>query len=113
MKWLHAVIGLVLLLAIGGTLVSGPSRADLVRYRYLPGRKRIAGRSIATGRPGTLRVNSLGESGRRSRRSSLAGNGAAARVRGAELGKADVPALAAGTARLDGATNRGGRRGGT
>jgi GH15 family glucan-1,4-alpha-glucosidase len=60
MKWLRAVVGLVLLLAIGGTLVSGGSQADLVRYRYLPGSNEL--RMID--RYGTARdsrVHSLGD----------------------------------------------------
>jgi hypothetical protein len=60
MKWLRAVVGLALLLAIGGTLVSGGSQADVVRYRYLPGSNEL--RTID--RYGTAldsRVHSLGD----------------------------------------------------
>jgi glucoamylase len=60
MKWLRAVVGLVLLLAIGGTLVSGGSQADLIRYRYLPGNNELR----AIDRYGTARdsrVDSLGD----------------------------------------------------
>jgi hypothetical protein len=60
MKWLRAVVGLVLLLAIGGALVSGGSRADLVRYRYLPGSNEL--RTIDRyGTARNSRVHTLGD----------------------------------------------------
>jgi glucoamylase len=59
MNWLRALAGLVVLLAIGAALVSGGSRDDSARHRYLPETNSL--RTIALyGSERVVRVDSLG-----------------------------------------------------
>ena len=60
MNWRYAAVGLVVLLAIGGTFVSGGSRADLVRYRYLRGDNELRMVNLY-GKARVVRVRSLGD----------------------------------------------------
>lgn len=60
MNWLRALAGLVVLLAIGGALVSGGSRDDSVRHQYLPETNSL--RTVALyGTERVVRVDSLGD----------------------------------------------------
>ena len=60
MNWLRAGVGLVVLLAIGGALVSGGSEADSVWHRYLPGSNSL--RTVDRyGSERAVRLNSLGD----------------------------------------------------
>lgn len=58
----RAAVGLVALLAIGAILVSGGSRADLVRYRYLPETNALRTVSLY-GKERAVTVRSLGDRG--------------------------------------------------
>jgi glucoamylase len=57
---MRAVLGLVALLAVGAALVSGGSRADSVRYRYLPETNSVRTVSIY-GAERSVTVRSLGD----------------------------------------------------
>jgi hypothetical protein len=59
MNWLRALVGLVALLAVGGAFVSGGSRANSVRQRYLPESNSLRTVSIYGTERG-VRVDSLG-----------------------------------------------------
>jgi len=59
---MRAALGLVVLLAVGATLVSGGSRDDSVRYRYLPETNMLRTLSVY-GTERVVTVRSLGEPG--------------------------------------------------